>query len=133
MSVDFVGAGWSYPLRFGPAGEIGLSHGPSRVDQAIRLILATYPGERPMRPRFGSRLSDFVFAPADERTAREVSDEVRRAVEDCEPRVEVVDVQVTPRVGAVAAFDIDIAYRLLDETHERNLVVPFYTIPQEVE
>ena len=31
--------------------------------------LATAPGERPMRPEFGCRVHDFVFAPADATTA----------------------------------------------------------------
>ena len=32
----------------------------------MRIILLTYPGERPMRPEFGSRVRDFVFRSVDE-------------------------------------------------------------------
>ena len=40
---------------------IALVRGTQELEQAMRLILMTYPGERPMRPQFGSRLRDFVF------------------------------------------------------------------------
>ena len=55
----------------------------------MQIILMTYPGERPMRPAFGSRLRDFVFRSADDSTAAELALEVRNSLLRWEPRVDV--------------------------------------------
>ena len=36
------------------------------LEESMRIILLTYPGERPMRPEFGSRVRDFVFRSVDD-------------------------------------------------------------------
>ena len=65
MSEDFVGSGWAFPLRTDKTGSIALVARERELEEAIRLILGTAPGERPMRPEFGCGIHDFVFAPAD--------------------------------------------------------------------
>lgn len=41
MAEQFVGSGWSFPLRIGPTGGIALVSGEQEVEEAMRLILAT--------------------------------------------------------------------------------------------
>ena len=101
------------------------------LEQAMTLILSTYPGERPMRPEFGSRLRDFVFRPANAETAAELSQEVRNALLRWEARVDVEMVNVTPDGEDRSMLYIDIQYRLKDTNDRRNLVFPFYTIPED--
>lgn len=128
---DFIGAGWAFPLRVSPAGGIALVRGSRELEEAMRLILMTYPGERPMRPEFGSRLRDFVFQGANHTTAAEVSAEVRRSLLRWEPRVDVVDVDVTVEDASNGLLHIDITYTPKDRNDRRNLVFPFYTIPED--
>jgi phage baseplate assembly protein W len=97
----------------------------------MRLILATYPGERPMRPDFGSRLRDFVFRGASWETAAEVEHEVRTALLRWEPRVDVDRVSVTADARDLGTLFIDIQYTVKQTNDRRNLVFPFYTIPDE--
>ena len=66
---DFVGSGWAFPMRVGPSGGIAMVSRTRELEEAMRIILLTYPGERPMRPEFGSRVRDFVFRNADADTA----------------------------------------------------------------
>ena len=47
--VDFIGAGWSYPLGADPTGRVALVTREREIEQSIRLILGTSIGERPMR------------------------------------------------------------------------------------
>ena len=65
MSDEFIGRGWAFPLRTDATGGIALVSREREIEEAIRLILGTSPGERPMRPEFGCRIHDFVFASAD--------------------------------------------------------------------
>lgn len=128
MEHDFVGAGWAYPVGVDARGSIALARGTQELEQAMCLILMTYPGERPMRPRFGSRLRDFVFGGANWENASAIGQEVRRALVRWEPRVDVTSVDVTPRHDEATLF-IDIAYTVKATNDRRNLVFPFYTIP----
>ncbi|HEY0638294.1 MAG TPA: GPW/gp25 family protein [Pseudonocardiaceae bacterium] len=129
--TDFVGAGWAFPAGVGATGGVALVRGDTELVQAMRLILSTYPGERPMRPQFGSRLRDFVFRGADDGTAAELAQEVRTALLRWEPRVDIEAVHVAPDPEDRSTLRIDIAYRTKGTNDRRNLVFPFYTIPED--
>ncbi len=93
--VDFVGAGWAFPLATDATGGVALVVREREIEEAIRLILATAPGERPMRPEFGCRVHDHVFAPINAATAGAIAHDVRYALEQWEPRIDVQDVLVS--------------------------------------
>jgi hypothetical protein len=131
MAEEFIGSGWSFPLRTDATGGIALSSGDRELEEAIRLVLGTAPGERPMRPEFGCAIHDFVFAPADATTAGRISYEVRTALERWEPRVDVGDVETTFDVDEPSTLYIDIRYTRRGSNDPRNLVFPFYLIQAE--
>jgi uncharacterized protein len=131
MHNEFIGAGWAFPVRVTPSGGIALVHGERELEEAMRLVLSTYPGERPMRPEFGSRLRDYVFERASPATAASLSAEVRSSLLRWEPRVDVIDVEVTPDPLGRGLLYIDIHYRAKRSNDQRNLVFPFYTIPED--
>lgn len=128
---EFVGAGWAFPLHTSMTGGVALVTDDREIAEAIRLILGTAVGERPMRPEFGSRIHEFVFAEADSGTAIRLAAEVRRALRRWEPRIEVTGVDVSLDEENRNLLYIDIRYLIKDENDERNLVFPFYTIPEE--
>ncbi|MDG4786272.1 GPW/gp25 family protein [Micromonospora sp. WMMD1102] len=129
MAEQFVGAGWAFPLRLDAGGGIALVNREREIVEAIRLILGTAPGERPMRPEFGCGVHDHVFAPADENTAGQIAFEVRAALDRWEPRIEVTDVLVGFDEVEVGTLYIDIRYLVRGTNDPRNLVFPFYVIP----
>jgi phage baseplate assembly protein W len=131
--VDFVGAGWAFPLGTDATGRVALVAHDREVEQAIRLILGTACGERPMRPEFGCRIHDHVFGPATSATAGRVAYDVRQALERWEPRIEVLDVGVGFDAIAVGVLNVHVAYTLRGLNDPRNLVYPFYVIPDEGE
>jgi phage baseplate assembly protein W len=104
-----------------------------KLEQAMQLILMTYPGERPMRPEWGSRLRDYVFAGANTDTAGDIAREVMRALRRWEPRVDIDEVNVSVADAAAGMLWIDIHYTPKLTNDWRNLVFPFYTIPEERE
>jgi uncharacterized protein len=132
MAESLIGAGIAFPLRFDPTGAVALVTSERELEEAMYLILATVPGERPMRPDFGCGIHDYVFAPADGDTAGRLAFEVRVALDRWEPRVDVVDVVVTPaEVAGNGCLLIDVQYTLRGANDPRNLVFPFYVIPEE--
>jgi phage baseplate assembly protein W len=131
MAEDFIGHGWKYPLGTDASGSIALTSDDQDLQQAMRLILMTAPGERPMRPKFGCGIHDYAFAPADATTAGRISVEVKRALAFWEPRIEVKSVDVTVDAYDRNTLYIDIGYEKKGSYDPRNLVFPFYVIPEE--
>ena len=131
--TDFVGTGWAFPLGFGPSGSVAMARGEDKLEQAMQLILSTYPGERPMRPQWGSTLRDNVFGGTGAENSAAIAREVERALEYWEPRAAVTDVQVYPDPSHDGLLYIDIRYIVRSTNSPRNLVFPFYTIPERGE
>ena len=130
MSASLIGRGWAHPIGVGAHGGVAMASGVEDIEQAIHLILATVPGERPMRPEFGSRIHDFVFAPINISTMTDIAHEVRSALRRWEPRIDVIDVIVSPHDRDQGFLLIEIVYEVSATFDRYNLVFPFYTIPE---
>ncbi|MFF4409952.1 GPW/gp25 family protein [Streptomyces sp. NPDC001262] len=129
MSDAFIGRGWAFPLGVGPSGGVGMVDGDEEIRQAIRLVLGTDPGERPMRPEFGCAIRDHVFGSVDASAMGAVAHEVRRALDRWEPRIVVDDVEVTQDPAEPEVLRVHLAYHLSHTNSRRNLVFPYYVIP----
>jgi phage baseplate assembly protein W len=129
MMTDFIGRGWSFPLDITPNGAVAVVGGARKLEQAMRLVLSTTPGERPYRPEFGCRLRDYVFDGNSVDVLARIAEDVRSALLRWEPRVHVNDVQVRPDPYDNGLIYIDISYTPKGENDPRNLVYPFYSIP----
>lgn len=131
MKGDFVGAGWALPATVNARGGVTLLRGTDELDAALRMIIETAPGERVMRPDFGCRIWDHVFDTTDATTLGAMTHAVREAVVRWEPRVDLEDVVVTVDPDAPSVVRITVSYRVKATNDRRNLVHPFYVIPQE--
>ena len=96
MANDIIGSGWAFPPRIDAQGGLALTRGFAELDQAILIILTTSPGQRVMRPTFGCRLHELVFAPNDSHTAARARRYVEEALGMWEPRIRVTRVDVGP-------------------------------------
>lgn len=131
MSEEFVGAGWAFPMRTDATGSIALVSHNREIEEGIRLIVGTAPGERPMRPEYGCAIHDYVFDTIDPDTAGRIASEVRSSLVRWEPRIKVQGVDVTIDPKDQTLVYIDIRYSVGDTNDPRNLVFPFYTLPPE--
>ena len=126
-----IGRGWSFPPSINAQGEIRMSEGYSDINQAIRIILTTVPGERVMRPTFGSRLHELVFAPINTQTIALTRRYVEQALTMWEPRINLVQVDVVADPDHSGMLLIEMEYEVKATYDRRTLVYPFYTIPEE--
>lgn len=127
---SLIGHGLSFPFQVNARGELALSHGQHEIEEAIAIVLGTAPGQRVMRPEFGCRIHELLFAPIDASTAGMVVHYVREALGRWEPRIDLLDVDVDVD-HASGRLDIAITYRIRSTHDERSLVYPFYLIPGE--
>jgi phage baseplate assembly protein W len=128
---EFIGQGLAFPLQIGPQGGIALASGERDIEQAIRIILETAPGERMMRPEFGCRVHELVFAPRNAATEGLLIHYVGEALERWEPRIEVQEIDIVPDPGPGAALLVEIKYRIKDTHDERSIVYPFFLTGEE--
>jgi phage baseplate assembly protein W len=128
---DFLGTGWSFPPKPDGRGGMTLVSGDTDIDQAIKIILGTPIGQRVMRPTFGSRLSELVFAASNPSTWGLAELYVSEALRFWEPRIEVVDVSAETDLEHREILNINIRYRVKSSHDERSLVYPFFRIPGE--
>src|SRR5215472_7576030 len=131
MSEEFIGAGWSFPLRTDATGRIALVSHDREIEESIRLILGTAFGERPMRPDYGCAIHDYLFAGVDSDIAGRMAMAVRTSLIRWEPRIGVTDVTIQFDPDNTALIYIDVRYTVGTTNDPRNLVFPFYTIPAE--
>ncbi len=127
---DFIGSGWAFPAAISRTGSIRLVSGTDEIDAAIRMILATVPGERVMRPDFGCSMWEQLFAPLSAVTLVLIEQSVREALARWEPRITVNSVLATAEQGT-GTVHIALGYVIRSTNDYRNLVFPFYTIPTE--
>jgi phage baseplate assembly protein W len=128
---EFLGTGLSFPLQVNARGEIALVSGNRDIEQAIRIILGTSPGERVMRPEFGCRANELLFEPRNAATETLMQQYVQEALEMWEPRIEVQGVAVYTDENLDGALFVEIKY-IINATHdERSIVYPFFLVGQE--
>ena len=131
MNEEIVGRGWAFPLRIDSHGGLALTDRHNEIDQAIKIILSTSPGMRVMRPTFGCRLHELVFAPNNTQTIAQARRYVEEALGMWEPRIRVTNVNIQPDPEDHARLLIEIQYEVKATRDPRALVYPFYLIPEE--
>jgi phage baseplate assembly protein W len=125
--ADFLGSGWSFPIRVDKQGEIALVSREEDIRQAILVILGTSPGERVMRPDFGAGLKALVFEPINTATKALVKHRVEEALLLWEPRIDSVEVTMADE-RSLGRLLLDIRYRVRATNTFFNLVYPFYLL-----
>ena len=127
MSKDFLGRGWKFPVAVNPTtGRIAMSEHEEDIKESIRIIIATAPGERVMRPDFGCGIHDLVFSAISSVTVGLFESRVREAITKFEPRVDILKLDISTRDADNGKLEINLTYLVRDTNTEFNLVFPFY-------
>jgi len=95
-TVDYLDIDLTFNKR--PSGDIYKKKDAAAVKQSIKNLLLTDFYEKPFQPFFGGNLRAMLFELADEDTEDEVEENIINAINNYEPRVEVlsIDVNVLP-------------------------------------
>ncbi|MGB4862358.1 MAG: GPW/gp25 family protein [Tepidiformaceae bacterium] len=128
-----IGRGWGFPLGVDATGGLSLSSGQAEIEEAIAIIIGTSPGERVMRPTFGCKIHELVFAPNNDETLGLARRHVEEALGMWEPRIEVRSVIVSADAAEAdrGRLNIEVTYTVRGTKDARSLVYPFYLIENE--
>ncbi|MEB3157173.1 MAG: GPW/gp25 family protein [Cyanobacteriota bacterium] len=124
---DFLGTGWAFPPRFTDAGgSVEMVANEEDIHQSLQLLFSTRRGERPMRERYGCSLDDWLFSALDHDLESQLISAIHDAVLLHEPRVRLLDVDVSPDGADASVLRIRLDYRVVATNSRFNLVFPFY-------
>jgi phage baseplate assembly protein W len=102
------------PFRLDGTGRITATWDlPRQMALRLRSIIGTTPGERVMRPGYGSGAGLYVFDVNDELRSSMLASAVKNAIQSWEPAVAVEDVKVEDIDPAIGRMQLRITYRLL--------------------
>lgn len=90
---------------------IGLKN-ESAIARSVRNLVFTLPGERFFNENLGSKVSRSLFENIDEISASVIQDEITNTINNYEPRVNLIDVSVSPNYDE-NEFNVTINYRIV--------------------
>ncbi|KNG93065.1 GPW/gp25 family protein [Pseudaestuariivita atlantica] len=134
----FLGQGWAFPPRFdlpgrggagaapGAAGSVALVSDDADIEESLRLIFLTRPGERIMRPEFGAGLQAHVFDPADPGALGHIRDVIEDAILHFEPRIKLEALDIDTSRAADGVMALHLTYWVPAINSRSNKVFPFY-------
>lgn len=79
------------------------------IARSIRNLVLTQPGERFFNQNLGSKVNRSLFENIDEISASIIKDEVENTIKNYEPRVQLIDVVVTPNFDDYE-FTVSVSY-----------------------
>jgi hypothetical protein len=122
----FLGTGWRFPILPDAAGRLDYARGEDSIAQCLVVLVQTALGDRVMRPDFGTRAPQLVFAPGSEQNLSALEQSIRDAVRDFEPRVDLEEVLAEADPTEGFRVTVSITYRIRRSNTKANLVFPFY-------
>jgi phage baseplate assembly protein W len=84
----------------------------SAIARSIRNLVFTYPGEKFFNENLGSKISRSLFENLDEISASVIKDEIENTINNYEPRVNLIDVFVSPNYDN-NEFNVTVNYRIV--------------------
>jgi phage baseplate assembly protein W len=123
----FLGTGWAFPPAFDWRGKGVLMVSQEQdVEESLRILLSTVPGERVMQPTYGCGLHRIVFENINESTLTEIRSLVEKAVLFFEVRItlEHLEIDTSELFDGILYLRLDYTIRTTNTRH--NLVYPLY-------
>ena len=82
------------------------------ISRSIQNLVFTIPGEKFFNQNLGSRISNSLFDNIDDISASIIQDEIKNTIENYEPRVDLISVDVSPNYDN-NEFNVTIRYYII--------------------
>ncbi|HZF48941.1 MAG TPA: GPW/gp25 family protein [Polyangiaceae bacterium] len=124
---SFLGRGWAFPPSFSAGGgDVAMVSGPEDIEQSLRILLRTSPGERVMNEAFGCDLQRLLFEELDQRLLNTAHRLISTAIIEHEPRIRLDHIDVTRSRTEAGAIIVSLHYTVRGTNSRFNMVFPFY-------
>lgn len=116
MPVERISKGFkdiSLTLQVNPLTyDIVTISNETAIARSVRNLVLTIPGERFFNPNVGSDISQSLFENIDPISAATIQSQIESTIRNNEPRVELIDVEVTPYYDN-NEFNVKITYNII--------------------
>nr|MBP3282875.1 GPW/gp25 family protein [Treponema sp.] len=126
MGKSILGKGIAFPVGTDIHGKIKMSGYEKSVEESIRIILGTTPGERVMQPEFGCKINDILFSSNSGKTIELAVHYIKEAIVRWEPRVILKNVEGESDSENESQVNMKIEYEIRSVNTFFNMVYPFY-------
>ena len=127
--TSFLGTGWSFPPDFNRVdNSVQMVSDISDIEDSIRIILSTTPGERIMQPEFGCDLKRLVFETIDSTLLASLDHLIYHALLNFEPRITFLNTEILNLESQNGQLLIQINFKVIITNSRHNIVFPFYLL-----
>ena len=126
---SFLGRGWSFPITFnGQVGAVEMAGSVEDIEQSLKILLNTLPGERVTNLKYGCKVKEIVFHPIDGKFEFLAKEAVQNAIDSFEPRIQLDSVEFDFDNQHDGVIVVALNYVVKLTNARRNLVYPFSKI-----
>ena len=104
-------------LSFDPhpvTGDLRVLKNEAAIRRSVRNIVQTIPTEKFFNPLFGSDIRGSLFDFVDFGTASVIADQIQTSIENFEPRVDNLEIQVFPRPDQ-NEFEVNVVFDIIGQ------------------
>lgn len=123
----FLGTGWDFPPTFEKeTGSVVMISDEADIKSSLEILLSTRLGERILVPEYGCNLDELLFEGLTRTLITYVVDLIKTAILYHEPRIDVLNINISETDPLEGKLIIDIKYKVRATNSRANLVFPFY-------
>lgn len=116
--------GWKFPFAISADhGRVETDNGRENIQESVKIILLTEPGERRMHPDFGTKLHQFLFESMDSQTEELIRREVLYALQMWEKRICNINVGVEWGIKEQGVLHLTVSYRIAGLAEEDRVEI----------
>lgn len=120
--------GFNPPFFGGQQNIMSRQSGDRLIKNDLLQLILTTPGERVMRPNWGTNVRTALFQNIDDRLIADLKNSISTAISTYEPRVDVdVDIASNPDSNQLNIFVSGIFTNRPNDTFEMDVNLPFQT------
>ena len=125
----FIGIGWAFPPTFSHSNrQAAMVTDEQEIEQSLRILFSTRPGERVMQPDYGCALQPYVFSALDEHVLANIIAAIEHAVLFYEPRIRLLQVKPDLQQLYDGVLLLQLSYQIRSSNSRHNMVYPFYLL-----
>jgi len=123
---SYLGTGWSFPPAFIKDKGIEMVTEEEDIEQSLRILFTTIPGERIFRYDYGCNINQWIFGEITLSEKTLITDTIEQAILLYEPRIQVERIDIDIKDAPEGLLRINLEYEILKVNSRRNIVFPFY-------
>ena len=124
---SFLGTGWAFPPTFNKETlSVEMVSDSQDIKESLQIYLSTKIGERIMRSKYGCLIHDFIFESQDNNVITSIGHDIKRTINDFEPRIHVHEVVTSRSKSEEGLIKIGVYYEVISTNVRDNIIYPFY-------